>query len=508
MNSLVALTTLLCFNIEPFAARFILENYSQYKEQLIQGELNLSVGGRVNLTDDEKKANEVLMHWKNKEVEAAFNYPQYNNFSKHYFTYKDDIWKSKVYQIIKKMPKGAALHVHSSMMLDPDTLMSLTYEDHLYICYGPGYVLYKFFAIAPSTITTSCSSEWSLLSNLRSAADNVTLFDAELRKYFTLVTDSVEEQNADINYTWDKFNKVHKTIKGLVGYRPVREKYIYAALKKFYEDNIMYIEIRSGLHNLYELDGLIYDRMYLAETYKRVTQKFIEEHPDFIGIKLILTSYRKKNRIFIESAMEVARRLKTEVPDMYAGYDLVGQEDLGNPLSYYLPVLKENEKELNFYLHGGETNFYGTSSDENLFDVIFLGTKRIGHGYALAKHPHLMKMVMQKDIAVEVNVVSNVVLSLVRDVRNHPLATFLAFGLPVVLSSDDPGVWEADPLSHDFYIAFVGVASKHADLRLLKQLALNSLKYSALNDADKERAFGIFNNKWNIFIKELMEFQK
>ncbi|KAJ0181492.1 hypothetical protein K1T71_003577 [Dendrolimus kikuchii] len=505
MNDFITITTLFCFIIKPFEGMVILENYSQYKDQLIDAEFISSVGGQVYLTADEIKANGVLMYWKNKEVEASIKYPQYNNFSKHYFMYKDDIWKSKVYQIIKKMPKGAALHIHSSMSLDPDTLMTFTYEDHLYICREPGYVNYKFFKTTPSKL---CSSKWSLLSELRSVASNVTLFDVELRRHFTLVTDSIEEQNADINYIWDKFNKIHKTIKGLIGYRPVREKFIHAALKKFYEDNIMYIEIRSGLQKLYELDDSVHDQMYLVEMYKRVTQKFIEEHPDFIGIKLILTSHRKKDLKLVASDMELACKLKNEMPNLVAGYDLVGQEDLGNPLSYYLPTLKENQNELNFYLHGGETNFYGTSSDENLFDAIFAGTKRIGHGYALVKHPYLLNIVMQKDIAVEVNVVSNVVLSLVRDVRNHPLATFLALDLPIVLSSDDPGVWEADPLSHDYYIAFVGVASKHADIRLLKQLALNSIKYSVLNDADKERAFGIFNKKWNIFIKEVNNFQE
>lgn len=505
MNFIVVVTILLCYIMEPLSARVISEKHiNQYKERLINEELLLAVGGRVNLTDDEKKANEVLMHWKNKEVDEAFENSQYNNFSKHYFAYKDDIWKSKVYQIIRKMPKGAALHIHSSMMLDPDTLMSFTYEDHLYICREPGYISYRFSQSIP---IIPCLNKWALLSELRASADNVTQLDAELRKHFTIVTDSVEEQNADIKYTWDKFEKVHKTIKGLIGYKPVREKFIYAALKNFYEDNIIYIEIRSGLHNLYDLNGFIYDRMHLAETYDKITRKFIEEHPDFIGVKLILTSYRKKDINLIEHGMEVASRLKNEMPTIYAGYDLVGQEDLGNPLSYYLPVLQENKEKTNFYLHGGETNFYGTSSDENLYDAIFVGTKRIGHGYALPKHPHLMYIVMQKDIAIEVNVVSNVVLSLVRNVRNHPLATFLAYGLPVVLSSDDPGVWEADPLSHDFYIAFVGVASKRADLKLLKQLALNSLKYSALNDADKERALEIFNNKWNTFIKDLMNFQ-
>lgn len=40
-------------------------------------------------------------------------------------------------------------------------------------------------------------------------------------------------------------------------------------------------------------------------------------------------------------------------------------------------------------------------------DAIMLGSKRIGHGYALSKHPLLLKMVKDMDIAVEVNPISN-----------------------------------------------------------------------------------------------------
>ncbi|CAB0027938.1 unnamed protein product [Trichogramma brassicae] len=148
-----------------------------------------------------------------------------------------------------------------------------------------------------------------------------------------------------------------------------------------------------------------------------------------------------------------------------------------------------HQDETNFFFHAGETNWYGRQPDHNLYDAIVLNTKRIGHGFALIKHPKLMEIVKEKKIVVEVSPISNQVLKLVGDMRNHPAAHFFATNLPVVITSDDPSLWGAKGLSYDFY---------EADLRALKQLALNSIKYSSLDKHEKLKAFKISSRHgWN-----------
>lgn len=122
----------------------------------------------------------------------------------------------------------------------------------------------------------------------------------------------------------------------------------------------------------------------------------------------------------------------------------------------------------------------------------------------MTKHPKLIDIVKSNDIAVEVNPVSNQVLRLVDDYRNHPASILLAQNIPVVISSDDPQLWDVTPLSHDFYMAFLGIASRHSDLRVLKKFAINSIQYSSLNEMEKQRAFSKWQIKWDKFISDLV----
>jgi len=50
--------------------------------------------------------------------------------------------------------------------------------------------------------------------------------------------------------------------------------------------------------------------------------------------------------------------------------------------------------------------------DKNLFDVVLLNTSRIGHGYAVTKHPVVKQLLQTRHIPVEVCPISNQVCNL------------------------------------------------------------------------------------------------
>ncbi|CAK1590181.1 unnamed protein product [Parnassius mnemosyne] len=470
------------------------------RANLLQKELDLMLGSDMVLTDSEKKANEIFMDLKTRELEYGFKNPQYYNCSKHFFEYNTEIMNSELFKLIQKMPKGALLHAHDTALLKADYVLNLTYWDNLYVCFQENNINFLFSEDRP---TTFCGTKWELVKDKRYSFSTVEEFDNELKKYFTLVIHNPKEVYTDINGVWKKFQDYFINTEGLFSYKPVWEKYFYDTLKSARDDNIMYLEIRSVLPPLYDIKGNVFDSITTAECYKKVLDKFKTDFPDFFGAKLIYAPSRSVDAEVVKKYMEIAKEIKKKMPDFLAGFDLVGQEDLGAPIKEFMSELIEASDETNYFFHAGETNWYGTSSDENLADAIVLGARRIGHAFAIVKHPLLMEEVKKRNIALEVNVISNAVLKLVEDVRNHPLALLLAQNMPVVISSDDPGLWEAEMLSHDFYVTFVGVASKHADLRLLKKLAFNSLCYSEISNKDK--ALHEFNIRWTKFIDSIVK---
>lgn len=92
-----------------------------------------------------------------------------------------------------------------------------------------------------------------------------------------------------------------------------------------------------------------------------------------------------------------------------SGLDFVGLEETGKGLGEFHEELLGVRDDVKFFFHAGETDEFGRS-DLNLVDAVLLNSTRIGHGFALTKHPELMKMVKSKNIAIELCPISNQVL--------------------------------------------------------------------------------------------------
>ncbi|RKF60507.1 Adenosine deaminase 2 [Erysiphe neolycopersici] len=189
--------------------------------------------------------------------------------------------------------------------------------------------------------------------------------------------------------------------------------------------------------------------------------------------------------------MEACISMKIAYPQLISGYDLVGQEDPGRTLKDLLPELfwfkrqcAQEGIEIPFFFHAGECLGDGSETDQNLFDAILLGTRRIGHGFSLYKHPLLIDLVKEKKILIESCPISNEVLRLCSSINSHPLPALIARGVSCSLGNDDPTILGQDTigLTHDFWQALQGW--DNLGLAGLASLAENSVRWAAFEDED------------------------
>ena len=89
----------------------IMKNYLVQRENILKNEQKSHLGNDITLESHEIKVNKKLMEHKLKELDEAMLTGDFGP-SKSFYLSKTDIENSPVFQFIKKMPKGAALHTH------------------------------------------------------------------------------------------------------------------------------------------------------------------------------------------------------------------------------------------------------------------------------------------------------------------------------------------------------------------------------------------------------------
>ncbi|KAH8299807.1 hypothetical protein KR044_006002, partial [Drosophila immigrans] len=479
------------------------EAYRKLREILCKFEQGSILGNNIQLTNKEIKVNDIIMCLKMDEYNRGVEDP--NQFVPGYHIFKklNVIEKSPLFQLIRKMPKGGALKTHDSSLCSTKFLVDLTYRKHLWACTihdGCRIVEFTFSKDKPKKISHE-GGQWQTMDEIRERRGEENV-NKSLKMLFSMYPLSNVRTN---DKAWDHMMSIFRMVEGMLKYYPIWGEYYFNALKEFNDDGVQYVEVRSPLSRLYCLNG---EKLPVQETlrvYNEEIKRFKADHPDFIDSKVIYSPLRHTTPQNMRELVKMCIALNKEFPNLLIGFDLVGQEKLAHPLKIFVNELLKMPPHINFYFHAGQTNLFGSPLDENLIDAVLLGTKRIGHAYAITKHPLMMYFVKHFGIAIEVCPICNQVLQLGADYRNHPAATLIANDIPLVLSSGNPSFWHTKPLSHDFYMAFLGIAPRNADLKFLKRTAKNSIRHSALTDEEKAIAMQKWKTNWEKWIDWTIE---
>nr|WSW66613.1 adenosine deaminase [Streptomyces sp. NBC_00995] len=188
-------------------------------------------------------------------------------------------------------------------------------------------------------------------------------------------------------------------------------------------------------------------------------------------------------RVFTQ--MAVGMRLAERDP-RFVAVNLVQPEDWDSSLSNYslqmrmLQYLRGQYPDARLTLHAGELAPGLVKPEDLTFHireaVLVAGAERIGHGVDLVHEDdwrRLARTMARRQVAVEVPFSSNKqILGIAGD--EHPFNAYRRYGVPVVLSTDDPGVSRIN-ISHEYQYA-----AKTYDLGYpeLKDLARASLEYA------------------------------
>ena len=196
----------------------------------------------------------------------------------------------------------------------------------------------------------------------------------------------------------------------------------------------------------------------------------------------------------IEIAMQ---RLKQVTP--YLGKGVIGIGLGGSEQKYpadpYVSVYQE-AKERGFRLtaHAGEA-----AGAESIWTVIEkLGVERIGHGFRAYEDPKLLARLKQKQIPLEMCLISNLRTGVCPSLDVHPIKQYFKQGLMVTVNSDDPTMFNTN-ISQE-YLALVQKLG--FTIKDLKRLSLNSIKASFLSEPNKQIMKSRFEKEWQQILNE------
>lgn len=218
------------------------EQYIASRETIFNAENDNNFESDVKLNPKELRANAIIMAVKNAELDDGFKHPVNFAPSRHFFEVLDKINKSKLFKIIRKMPKGGILHAHDTALCSTDYLVSLTYREHLWQCNDNNNTIvgFKFSRNVPDAVNDCI---WLKVADERARVGRVE-YDANIRSNFTLFTNNPHDKFSDINTVWNEFMGLFIRFEPLVTYAPVFKDYYKQALKEMLQDGVQYLELR------------------------------------------------------------------------------------------------------------------------------------------------------------------------------------------------------------------------------------------------------------------------
>lgn len=257
------------------------------------------------------------------------------------------------------------------------------------------------------------------------------------------------------------------------------EEITYQVLHRLHSQNVKYVEA------FYSPSDFQHQGLSVPKITKYVIKGKEKAFRDFgIQCELIMDIVRgNKVNICMEQIEAVIPYLRKGV----IGIGLGGSEQK-YPNDLYAPVYKKAQSHgFKLTAHAGEA-----AGPESIWAAInTLGVERIGHGVRAHEDPRLVSVLKEKQIPLEMCIVSNIKTGVCPSIEAHPIHEYYHNGLLVTVNSDDPTMFNTS-LNHEYEL----LARSGFTMHDLYQMSMNGITASFLCEKDKQTLKSQFKNEW------------
>lgn len=281
-----------------------------------------------------------------------------------------------------------------------------------------------------------CSMRWSTLLEIATTLKlDFPKKTDEQYKHF-LVTEPMVNLEAVLN----KFLTAQK----LLASEEILERLAYEVCEDAVNDGIHLMELRYAPTFINSGHShLTFDKIHQA--FLKGLAKAQKKWPIKTGLICIV-----QRTLDVKEAEQVSE-FAIENKKTFLALDLADNEDGFEPARFAKLFTKAKSAGLHITVHSGESP--SPKAGQWVKDSIeILGAERIGHGVQVINYPEVMKLLIEKQIPLEVCPYSNWLTQAFPKLADHPLKKLKDKGVLVTLNSDDPGMF-ASTLSDDYLIA-------------------------------------------------------
>lgn len=269
------------------------------------------------------------------------------------------------------------------------------------------------------------------------------------------------------------------TAQKLLASEEILERLAFEACEDAFNDGVRILELRYA--PTFIADGhshLNYEKIH--QSFLRGIERAKRQFPIAVGLICILQRILSYDKVAAVTAFAIENK------STLLALDLADNEDGFEPKPFAELFAAARRAGLRTTIHSGEaTHPKATQWMQDSIEI--LGAERIGHGVQAVHSESLLKLLIEKNITLEICPYSNYLTQAFPSVSTHPLRQLFESGVKVTLNSDDPGMF-ASTLSDDYLLA-----QQHHNFGISEFTKCNQWAFDAsfISDQEKVRVWKI-----------------